>query len=260
MFSVFCPPLRRLITLVLAPLALLASTAHADLVETIRLVKPSVVVVGTFDRLRSPQFVLRGTGFAVGDGRLIATNHHVVKFDLPPGGGERLAILVRDGKETTVREATLARGNAEHDLAILRVQAPLPPLTLAADEEAKEGLPVAFMGFPIGEALGYSPVTHRGMISSITPIANPGGNERYLTAKSISRLRSGAFDIYQLDATAYPGNSGGPLFDAESGKVLGIINMVLVKGSKEAALTKPSGISYAIPAKYLATLLADAEK
>lgn len=251
------PPLRFLIV---AFLALLASAARADLADTIRQVKPSVVVVGTFDKLRSPQFVLRGTGFVVGEGRLIATNHHVVKFDTPPGEGERLAILVRDGKEATVREATLARSNAEHDLAILRVQAPLPPLTLAADGEAQEGQQVAFMGFPIGEMLGYSPVTHRGIISSITPIANPGGNERYLTAKSISRLRSGAFDIYQLDATAYPGNSGGPLFDIDSGKVIGVINMVLVKGTKEAALTKPSGISYAIPAKYLAALLKDAEK
>lgn len=251
------PPSRLLIV---AFLALLASAARADLADTIRQVKPSVVVVGTFDKLRSPQFVLRGTGFVVGEGRLIATNHHVVKFDTPLGEGERLAILVRDGKEATVREATLARSNAEHDLAILRVQAPLPPLTLAADGEAQEGQKVAFMGFPIGEMLGYSPVTHRGIISSITPIANPGGNERYLTAKSISRLRSGAFDIYQLDATAYPGNSGGPLFDIDSGKVIGVINMVLVKGSKEAALTKPSGISYAIPAKYLAALLKDAEK
>jgi serine protease Do len=38
--------------------------------------------------------------------------------------------------------------------------------------------------------------------------------------------------------------------------VLGIINMVFVKGTKETALTQPSGITYAIPASHLQALLA----
>ncbi|MDD3381539.1 MAG: serine protease, partial [Rugosibacter sp.] len=56
-------------------------------------------------------------------------------------------------------------------------------------------------------------------------------------------------------ATAYPGNSGGPLFDPDTGEVIGILNMVFVKSTKESALEKPSGISYAIPARYLDELL-----
>ena len=35
----------------------------------------------------------------------------------------------------------------------------------------------------------------------------------------------------------------------------GVINMVLVKGLKETAITNPSGISYAIPASYIRELL-----
>jgi S1-C subfamily serine protease len=60
--------------------------------------------------------------------------------------------------------------------------------------------------------------------------------------------------IYQLDITAYPGNSGSPLYSAENGEVLGILNKVFVKESKETVLEKPSGISYAIPVKYLIQL------
>jgi S1-C subfamily serine protease len=60
--------------------------------------------------------------------------------------------------------------------------------------------------------------------------------------------------IYQLDITAYPGNSGSPLYDAQSGEVVGILNKVFVKESKETVLEKPSGISYAIPVKYLLEL------
>ena len=37
--------------------------------------------------------------------------------------------------------------------------------------------------------------------------------------------------------------------------LLGVINMVLVKGTREAALANPSGITYADPARYLADLL-----
>jgi serine protease Do len=65
----------------------------------------------------------------------------------------------------------------------------------------------------------------------------------------------GNFDIFQLDGTAYPGNSGGPLFDPETGDVLGIVNMVFIKGTRESALTHPSGITYAIPSKFIQQLL-----
>ena len=49
--------------------------------------------------------------------------------------------------------------------------------------------------------------------------------------------------VLQLDATAYPGNSGSPVYDQSTGQVLGVINSVLVKANKEAAIDKPSGIS-----------------
>jgi len=71
----------------------------------------------------------------------------------------------------------------------------------------------------------------------------------------VSRLAGGPYKVLQLDGTAYPGNSGSPLFDPESGAVVGAINMVFVKGTRESALTQPSGISYAIPVQPLAELI-----
>ena len=68
-------------------------------------------------------------------------------------------------------------------------------------------------------------------------------------------LRQPAFDIYQLDGTAYPGNSGGPLLDPDTGLVLGLLNMTLVKTSRENLLSQPSGISYAIPVLHLRALM-----
>jgi len=63
--------------------------------------------------------------------------------------------------------------------------------------------------------------------------------------------------IYQLDAIAYPGNSGSPMYDPKSGEVIGVINKVLVKDTKESALSSPTGISYAIPVKYVHKLISD---
>lgn len=238
-------------------LTLTTLSAQADLPETITTLKPSVVVVGTFSQLRSPSFLMRGTGFALGSGSIIATNAHVIPPALNTAQQETLAVLIKQGNELHRRNATLLATDADHDLALLRISGPsLPALKIKSAADVREGQAVAFIGFPIGGSLGFSPVTHHGIISSITPIALPAGNSAQLKEKPIRRLRSGAFSIYQLDATAYPGNSGGPLFDVDTGEVVGILNMVFIKGTKESALEKPSGISYAIPASFLQELIA----
>jgi S1-C subfamily serine protease len=93
------------------------------------------------------------------------------------------------------------------------------------------------------------------MISAVTPIAIPQARAGDLDANTLRRLASGAFPVFQLDATAYPGNSGSPLYDPDTGEVLGVVNMVFVKGTKESALTQPSGITYAVPSSHLEQLL-----
>lgn len=242
--------------LLVALTCLQAIPAWADITSTIGRIKPSIVVVGTYKKTNSPPFTMRGTGFVVGNGNLVATNAHVVP-DTAEQDGPALVILTRNAQgDAQVRRSQLVSQDREHDLAVLRIEgAALPALTLNNSNTVREGQAVAFTGFPIGGALGFSPVTHRGMISSITPIALPGGNAQQLNQKLIRQLKSGTFDIIQLDATAYPGNSGSPVFDVESGEVIGVINMVFIKGSKESALSQPSGITYAIPSVHLKNLL-----
>lgn len=241
----------------LAPLVFFfAAPSSAEMADTIERIKPSIVVVGTYKKTSSPQFILRGTGFVVGNGNLVATNAHVVPDSTEPDA-PALVIQARDSNgESQIRRAFLVSRDKEHDLAVLRIEgASLPSLKLRNSDSVREGETIGFTGFPIGGALGFSPVTHRGMVSSVTPIALPGGNARNLNEKLIHRIKNGTFNIFQLDATAYPGNSGSPVFDITSGEVIGVINMVFIKGSKEAALTHPSGISYAIPANFLTELV-----
>ena len=237
---------------------LISKTVQADLADTIEQVKPSIVVVGTYKKTNSPQFVLRGTGFIVGNGNLIATNAHVV----PESSDLDAPILVIQSRNTKgepqIRRAFLTTRDKDHDLAVLRIEGTaLPALKLKNSENVREGQQIAFTGFPIGGALGFSPVTHRGMVSSITPIALPGANAQQINEKMINRIKVGAFNIFQLDATAYPGNSGSPVFDADTGEVIGIINMVFIKSTREAALSQPSGITYAIPSNFLKSLITE---
>jgi serine protease Do len=156
-----------------------------------------------------------------------------------------------------MRPAAVVEVDKLHDLVLLHFEGPAAPALSVRDSgSVQEGQAIAFMGFPIGGALGFSPVTHRGMVSSIVAAALPTPSAQQLNEKTIRSLRSGgSFDIFQLDGTAYPGNSGGPLFDPDTGEVLGVVNMVFIKGTRESALTNPSGISYAIPSRFVQQLL-----
>lgn len=69
-------------------------SAYADLPSTVEKLKPSVVLVGTFDPLGSPRFVFRGTGFVVGTGNQVLTNAHVLPASNSSGVSARLAIQV----------------------------------------------------------------------------------------------------------------------------------------------------------------------
>jgi len=235
------------------------SQARAGLPETVALLKPALLVVGSFRATDSPRFRMRGTGFVVADGNHAITNAHVLPEAAENMVGMSIVVQVRrPSGDLSMRQATVLKVDRVHDLALMRFEgAAAPALRIGDSDAVREGQAVAFMGFPIGGALGFSPVTHRALISSITPAAMPTPTARVLNEATIRSVRAGPFDIFQLDGTAYPGNSGGPLFDPESGEVLGVVNMVFIKGSRESALSQPSGISYAIPSRFVAALIED---
>ncbi len=231
-----------------------ASPAASALPDTIVLVKPSIVGVGTVQRTRRPPGKFIGTGFVVANGRHVITNAHTLPAKLDHKHKEFLAIQTGKGRGKT-REAVIVAVDRTHDLSLLRIKGDkLPALVLGDSGAVREGESYAFSGFPIGIVLGMYPVTHRGIISAITPIAIPQLSARRLDAKIIKRLHE-PYNVFQLDATAYPGNSGSPLFNPLSGEVVGVINKVFVKETKEKVLEKPSGITYAIPIKYAKDLL-----
>jgi len=234
----------------------LSTTAYAnELADTLHRIKPGIVGIGTFHATRSPSALLIGSGFIVGDGFHVLTNAHVIPDAIDYSRNESLAVFVRNFGKVEHRSAKKIAVDDQHDLAILKMTGQaLTPLKLGDSSKVREGELYAFTGFPIGIVLGLYPVTHRGIISAISPIVIPAYSSRQLNADMVRRLQA-AYSVFQLDATAYPGNSGSPLYDTQSGQVVGILNKVFVQKSKENLLSEPSGISYAIPIQYAKELL-----
>jgi len=236
----------------------ISTPAFAGIEEAIAKVKPSIVAIGTLQPSRNPAFQFSGTGFVVGDGTLIATNAHVIPRILDTDRRESIVVALPSGTggQAAVFPARVVTIDREYDLAVLAIEGKvLPALRLNSGASLREGQQLLFTGFPIGGVLGLIPATHRGMVSALTPISIPRSSAGELDAAAIKRLSGSPYHVIQLDGTAYPGNSGSPLYD-ENGTVVGIINMVFVKGARENAISQPSGISYAIPSQPLAELIA----
>ncbi|WP_213999947.1 serine protease [Arsukibacterium sp.] len=225
-----------------------------ELVETLQKVKPSVVAIGISNPTGSPRIRLIGSGFVVSPGNRVATNYHVIANPLDESRLEQYVVLSGHGTVFKVHPIQQQKHAPAHDLALLTIAETLPALTVSDAPLTAEGSPVAFTGFPITQVLGLYPATHSGIIAAQTPIAIPVDNARNLQLAVLKQLDK-PYLVYQLDAVAYPGNSGSPLYHPDKGEVIGIINQVYIKSSREAVLSDPSGISYAIPSQHLLNLM-----
>ena len=202
-----------------------------ELVETIAKIRGSIVAVGTFQPTRAPSSVFLGTGFVVTDGRHVLTNAYVLPDHLDDANLEKLVVFVAGTSNFKAHSARKILVDYKHDIALLAISGKaIPAMQLGRSDQVREGQQLAFTGFPIGVVLGLHPVTYQGIVSALTPIALPTVNSKQLNINMLVRLQD-PYTVFQLDATAYPGNSGSPLYEKDSGKVVGIINKVFVKGN-----------------------------
>jgi|SRR5579862_291349 len=161
-----------------------------------------------------------GTGFLIGN-RLVATVDHVVD-------GAVLITLKQNGK--VVAQGTVVGADQARDLALVRTDRPVPGYHFhLADNAPQLGEDVAAIGFPLG--LPLTPV--RGTVT---------GSDRTIPFEGINRR-----DLIQTDTPVNPGNSGGPLISIESGKVVGLVDLLI---------TQANGLAFAVSAKVASPLLA----
>jgi serine protease Do len=139
----------------------------------------------------------RGTGSGIiwsSDG-LVITNAHVVR-------GSRVRVQLWDGSEF---EANIRSRDRHHDLAQLRIDATnLPAATSADSSHVRSGE----LAIAIGNPLGFVGALATGVIHAVGPVRGLGSRS-----------------WVQADVRLAPGNSGGPLANAQ-GHIVGVNTMV----------------------------------
>jgi putative serine protease PepD len=178
-----------------------------------------------FGREQSAEQTDTGTGIVFSKSGLIVTNDHVVK-------GATEVTVSFDGGSATTRRATVVGEDASADLAVLRVDPSgleLDPLTFADSSQTEIGEAAYAIGNPFG--LNWTLTT--GVISAL---------DRTITSPNGTAIKG----VLQTDAALNPGNSGGPLLNAE-GEVVGINSQIVSGSSTSTGQGSDSGVGFAIP-------------
>jgi serine protease Do len=154
----------------------------------------------------------QGSGFLISADGLVLTNAHVVD------GAKEVTVKLSDHREY---KAKVLGADRSSDIAVLKIDDHgLPTVTLGDSEQ----LGVGDYVLAIGEPFGLEETATAGIVS----------------AKGRSLPGDGYVPFIQTDAAVNPGNSGGPLFDA-NGSVVGI-NAQIYSNSGGF-----QGVSFAIP-------------
>lgn len=207
------------------------------LVDIIKSIKPSIVLVVS-------SHGGAGTGFIVHSDGYILTCNHVL------GDSITGAISIPfDGNPRQLYFKKVASGG--FDIALIKVdESNLRSVKLDYDFPIEEGIDIATCGFPFIH-LGLNHLsTTKGIISAI--IDSSSGDE--------------VLHLYQIDAMVHEGNSGGPCFLCENGKVIGIISSrfdplqtILKNVGKIEILGQPlrerTNIGFVVPITYARDLL-----
>lgn len=173
-----------------------------------------------------------GSGFLIELG-LVVTSQHVV----------RDAQSIRCFVGATEYAASVIAHDDQNDVALLKLEgetpAETPFFTIGDSARVVQGERVFAMGYPLTDVLGKELRVHEGIISSVVGF-------------------KGRASEFQVEMTLNPGNSGGPLVD-EGGSVVGIVASKLSTAYAVQTGVIPEGVTFAIKADSLRSLLSAAD-
>jgi putative serine protease PepD len=184
-------------------------------------VQASVVAIEVTTTSGSAQ----GSGVILDKSGNIITNNHVVE-----GAQGDVTVTLTDGR---VFKATIVGTDATTDLAVIKLKSAPTDLSPAALGDSSS-IVVGQSVMAVGNPLGLANTVTTGIVSAIDrPVS---------TSTTGSSTDAVVTNAIQIDAAVNPGNSGGPLFDAE-GRVIGITSSIATLSSSSGSI----GLGFAIP-------------
>ena len=155
-----------------------------------------------------------GSGFSYVSDRLVVTNHHVIEPHL--ASGVNIVAVTEAGVALPAQLVVWAR-NDQADFAVLELQEDLPAgrvvLQPAQSPNTARGARVLFSGFPHGMP---DLLVHEAIVSA--PLAA---------------------HAFYVDGSVNGGNSGGPIVDAATGELVGIVTQRRFMGGSSLEVLAP---------------------
>lgn len=227
-----------------------------DLSRKINRTRASIIAIGFPS---APQKItIVGSGFCVGDNGKILTTAHLFKKIKSEFRNKLLGMAMTSQEKDTEQyrwsPLKLLKKHDEDDLAVLELKnhsnTLLRPLELGDSEKVRTGEEAYFIGFPyaaqlINDGFGITLIVNRGMVSNIkrvSPKTDPSHKRNF----------------FIIDAISNPGNSGSPLIQTKSNRVVGVMSMSFSKKSKtkpELDIREPMHICAAKPINLAKELL-----
>ena len=189
-----------------------------------------------FITARGDQGGATGTGFVVDPSGLIVTNNHVID------GSNAVTVKFGSGKPQT---AKVVGTDPSTDLALLKVDTgggKLTPLKLADSSKVQIGDAT----FAIGNPFGLEDTLTTGVISA---------TERDISAPNGFSISG----VLQTDAALNPGNSGGPLLNAQ-GQVIGVNSQIETGGNGGSGQGSNTGVGFAIPSNTVRNVISQLQE
>ncbi len=207
------------------------TNSNSAVIAAVKRVGPAVVtVINTMPEQQTFGFFggsmqqpkASGSGVVISPQGYIVTNNHVVD------GYQTLEVVFADGTQVP---AQLIGADAFSDLAVIKVDAPVPAVaTLGDSDQLQIGESVIAIGNPLGD---FNNTVTSGVISAVGRTLDEGNGTAYE-------------QMIQTDAAINHGNSGGPLVNM-NGQVIGITTAI-VRGSNTSS-DVAEGLGFAIPSK-----------
>jgi S1-C subfamily serine protease len=199
-------PLAALVVLLVAlPAQAQNSGTEKSTADIARATLPAVVTI----RSRGPDGISTGSGFIIHRSGTIVTNLHVIE------GATSVEVKISNGD--VFDQVRVRAFDRRRDLAIIQIPGfSLPTLRSGNSDKVQIGDRVVLIGSPKGLEGSVS----SGLVSAV-------------------RVLDGT-RLFQTDAAANPGNSGGPMFNSK-GEVIGILTF---------KLPDSEGLNFVVPVNY----------